>query len=51
MPTFTISIPDDLKKRLDQHPEINWSEYLKKQFEHRIHALKKFELLTNARKL
>ncbi len=43
METFTISIPQELKKKLDVHPEINWPEYLKKRFEARIKELKKFE--------
>jgi predicted transcriptional regulator len=26
MPNMTIRVPDDLKRALDEHPEINWSE-------------------------
>ena len=48
MATFTISIPEDLKKRLDGHPEINWAEYLKKRFEQKIIELNKFEELKNS---
>ena len=51
MATFTVSIPEDLKKKLDAHPEINWAEYLKKRFEQRIRELAKFEELKNKRKL
>ncbi len=51
MATFTVSIPEDLKKKLDAHPEINWPEYLKKRFEIRIKELKKFEELKNSGKL
>ncbi|MFH1365554.1 MAG: hypothetical protein ABIH28_03150 [archaeon] len=51
MATFTISIPEELKKKLDEHPEINWPEYLKKRFEERIKELKKFETLKNSGKL
>jgi len=48
MATFTISIPEDLKRKIDKHPEINWAEYLKKRFEQRIRELSKFEELKNA---
>jgi len=51
MGTFTVSIPKDLKKKLDEHSEINWAEYLKKRFELRIKELKKFEELKNSGKL
>ena len=51
MATFTISIPKELKKRIDEHPEINWAEYLKKRFEQRIKELNKFEELKNSGKI
>ncbi|HIH13890.1 MAG TPA: hypothetical protein HA224_01405 [Nanoarchaeota archaeon] len=43
MPTFTVSIPTDLKEKIDRHPEINWPEYLKQKFGVRINELKKFK--------
>ena len=51
MATFTISIPDELKKQIAERLEINWAEYLKKKFEARIKELKKFEELKNSGKL
>jgi hypothetical protein len=48
MASFTVSIPDELKKELDRHPEINWAEYLKSRFELKIKQLRKFEELTNS---
>jgi len=45
MATFTVSIPDELKKKLDKHPEINWAEYLKKRFIIKLKQLYKFEAL------
>ena len=45
MPTLTVSIPDELKKRLDKHPEINWSAYLRDRFLLKVKQLKKFEEL------
>ncbi len=51
MATFTVSIPKELKKKLDAHPEINWAEYIKKRFEIRVKEFQKFEALRNAGKL
>lgn len=51
MATFTVSIPEDLKKRLDEHPEVNWPEYLKKRFEVRVREFMKFEELRRSGKL
>jgi hypothetical protein len=47
METFTVSIPEELKKKMDEHSEINWAEYLKKRLEIRIKELRKFEELKN----
>lgn len=51
MATFTVSIPDELKKKTEKYPDINWAEYLKKRFEIRIRELKKFEELKNSGKI
>jgi len=51
MATFTVSIPEELKKKIDEHPEINWAEYLKKRFELRIKELKMFEELKKSGKI
>lgn len=46
--TFTISIPEELKKRMDSHPEINWPEYLKLRLKRRMLELAKFEELKSS---
>ncbi|MBN1502100.1 hypothetical protein JW930_01030 [Candidatus Woesearchaeota archaeon] len=51
MATFTVSISNELKKKTEEYPEINWAEYLKKRFEIRIKELKKFEELRNLGKI
>ena len=51
MATFTVSIPEELKEKIDKHPEINWAEYLKKRFEQRIKELVKFEELKSSGKI
>jgi len=43
MPTFTVSIPDELKRRLKEHPEINWAEYIKGRFETHLGELQRFK--------
>jgi hypothetical protein len=43
MPTFTISIPLNLKKQIDVLPEVNWAEYVKNGFAKRLKQLQKFE--------
>ncbi len=47
MATFTVSIPKELKEEMDQYPEINLAEYLKKKFSLRLKELSKFEELRN----
>jgi len=43
MPTLTVSIPEELKKKMDQYPEINWPEVLKTRLRKRAEALLQFE--------
>jgi hypothetical protein len=43
MPTLTVSIPQELKKRMDQYPEINWPEVIKTRLKKRAEALLAFE--------
>ena len=43
MPTVTISLPKELKERLDKHPDINWSEIFRRSFENKVRDLEEFE--------
>ncbi len=45
MATFTVSISKELKRKIDEHPEINWAEYLKQRFEIIVKQLKKVQEL------
>lgn len=45
MATFTISIPEELKKKIEEHPEINWAEYLRQRLEIVLKQLKKVQEL------
>jgi|TARA_Y100000294_G_C8326578_1_gene244882 predicted DNA-binding protein len=44
MPTITISLPNELKERLDKHKDINWSEVFRRAFEKKVKELEEFEL-------
>ena len=39
MSNITISIPDELKKKIEAFPEINWSGFLKKYIESKVERL------------
>jgi len=43
MPTVTISIPKELKAKMNDHPEINWPALIKHRLEERAKALYHFE--------
>ena len=51
MATLTVSIPEELKKKIDLHSEINWAEYLKQRFGIRVREFRKFEELKNSGKI
>jgi metal-responsive CopG/Arc/MetJ family transcriptional regulator len=43
MPKITLSIPKELKNKLDKYPELSWSEILRRGIKDKIEKLKKFE--------
>lgn len=40
MSNMTIRVPDDLKRSLDEHPEINWSEVARQSMREYLYRLK-----------
>jgi len=45
MVTMTLAVPDDLKRKMDRFPEMNWSEVARQAFTKRVEQmaiLKKF---------
>ena len=40
MPSLTLSIPEDLKREMDAHPIINWSEVARGAIRDRLESLK-----------
>lgn len=40
---MTIAIPNELKKEMELHPEINWSEVARAAIRRKIHILKEMD--------
>jgi len=51
MPTITVNVDDDLKDRMEQHPEINWSEVTRQAISEKIEALEVMAELTSESEL
>lgn len=43
MVSLTLSIPKDLKKEMDKHPEFNWSEIARAAIKERLEWLRAFK--------
>jgi len=46
MPTVTVNVDDDLKERMEKHPEINWSEVTRQAIRNKIEKLELMDELT-----
>ena len=51
MPSLTLSIPSDLKREMDAHPIINWSEVARGAIRDRLESLKILQSITEKSKL
>jgi len=51
MPSITVNVDDDLKERMEQHPEINWSEVTRQAIREKIEALEVMNELTSESEL
>ncbi|WP_135828890.1 hypothetical protein [Halorussus halobius] len=51
MPTITVNVDDDLKRRMEKHPEINWSEVTRQAIQEKIEALDVMDELTSGSEL
>jgi hypothetical protein len=51
MPTITVNVDADLKDRMENHPEINWSEVTRQAIQEKIEALEVMEQLTSESEL
>ena len=48
MVNVTIAVPDELKKLLDKHPEMNWSEVARQAWWQKARELELFNKLTKS---
>jgi len=46
MPSITVNV-DDLKERMEEHPEINWSEVTRQAIREKIETLDVMDELTS----
>lgn len=51
MPTITLSVPEDLKREMDESKEINWSEVARTAIKNKIAQLKILREITTKSKL
>jgi len=51
MPTITVNVDDDLKERMEKHPEINWSEVTRQAIQEKIETLEVMDELTSGSEL
>lgn len=51
MVSITLSVPEELKIEMDEHPEMNWSEIARQAIRDKITILKKMDLLLSKSKL
>ena len=51
MPNITLSVPEELKKVMDKHPELNWSEVARQAFREKASQLELLEALASKSKL
>lgn len=51
MPSITVNVDDELKDRMERHPEINWSEVTRQAIQEKVEALEVMEELTSESEL
>lgn len=51
MPSLTVNVDDDLKERMEEHPEINWSEVTRQAIQEKIETLEVVDELTQESEL
>ena len=51
MPSITVNVDDELKDRMERHPEINWSEVTRQAIQEKIETLEVVDELTSESEL
>jgi len=47
MPSITVNVDNELKERMERHPEINWSEVTRQAIQEKIETLEVMDKLTS----
>lgn len=47
MPTVTVNVDDELKEKMDAHPEINWSEVTRQAIQTKLNQLELLDELVS----
>ena len=45
MVSITLSVPEELKVEMDEHPELNWSEIARQAIREKLTVLKKIDII------
>lgn len=51
MVSITLAVSEDLKKEMERHPELNWSEVARRAFKEKIAILNKMDEILSKSKL
>lgn len=51
MPTITVNVDDELRARMENHPEINWSEVTRQAINEKVEQLEVMDELTSESEL
>lgn len=51
MVSVTLAVPENLKKEMDKHPELNWSEIARQAIQNKLLLLQKMDALLSNSKL
>ena len=51
MPSITVNVDDELKDRMERHPEINWSEVTRQAIQEKVETLEVMDELTSGSEL
>ena len=49
MATITISVPKELKERMDRQKDVNWVEVFRRAFEAKVREFEEFEQFRRSR--
>ncbi|MBN1385999.1 hypothetical protein JW968_03405 [Candidatus Woesearchaeota archaeon] len=51
MVSISVSVPEELRQRMEKHPDINWSAVARKAFEDHVEKIEFFKKLVSKSKL